>query len=80
MATCSPILAWEIPWTEEPWWATVHEVTKESDMTQRLNNNDPMNANAGQLAHFTSGPGMEMYFSPMHFHTAHTEIRGIFMW
>ena len=28
MATCSSILAWEIPWTEEPGWATVHEVEK----------------------------------------------------
>ena len=27
-ATHSSILAWEIPWTEEPGWATVHEVTK----------------------------------------------------
>ena len=28
MATQSSILAWEIPWTEEPWWATVHGVAK----------------------------------------------------
>ena len=35
MATHSSILAWEIPWTEE---ATVHLVTKESDMTLQLNN------------------------------------------
>ena len=28
MAIYSNILAWRIPWTEEPWWATVHEVTK----------------------------------------------------
>ena len=28
MATHSSILAWEIPWTEEPGWAIVHEVTK----------------------------------------------------
>ena len=33
MATHSSILAWEISWTEEPGLATVHEVTKESDMT-----------------------------------------------
>ena len=33
MATCSSILAWEIPWAEEPGEATVHGVTKESDMT-----------------------------------------------
>ena len=34
MATHSSILAWRIPWTEEP-WATVHGVT-ESDTTERL--------------------------------------------
>ena len=28
MATHSSILAWEIPWTEEPGWATVHGVAK----------------------------------------------------
>ena len=33
MATHSSLLAWRIPWTEEPGGATVHEVTKESDMT-----------------------------------------------
>ena len=34
MAIHSSILAWEIPWTEEPGWqATVHGVTKESDVT-----------------------------------------------
>ena len=41
MATHSSILAWEIPWTEEPGnyspW-----VTKESDMTQQLNNDNNM--------------------------------------
>ena len=33
MATHSRTLAWEIPWTEEPGGATVHGVTKGSDMT-----------------------------------------------
>ena len=36
-ATHSSILAWEIPWTEGAWWATlhrVHRVTKESHMTE----------------------------------------------
>ena len=33
MATCPSVLACEIPWTEEPGEATVHGVTKESDMT-----------------------------------------------
>ena len=33
MAPDSSILAWEIPWTEEPWWATVHGVVKELDTT-----------------------------------------------
>ena len=36
MTTHFSILAWEVPWTEEP---TVHGITKESDMTQQLNNN-----------------------------------------
>ena len=39
VATHSRILAWEIPWTEEPGGLhTVHGVTKESDMAQQLNN------------------------------------------
>ena len=33
MTTCSNILAWEIPGTEEPGWAVVHGVTKEADVT-----------------------------------------------
>ena len=33
MTTHSSILAWKIPWTEEPGWAIVYRVTKESDMT-----------------------------------------------
>ena len=28
MATQSTILAWEIPWTREAWWATVHGAAK----------------------------------------------------
>ena len=39
MATYSSILAWEIPWTEEPSGAIVHGITEESDVTQQLNNN-----------------------------------------
>ena len=30
MATHSSVLAWRIPWTEEPGWAIVHGVAKES--------------------------------------------------
>ena len=33
MATHSSIFAWEMPRTEEPGGATVHGVTKESDVT-----------------------------------------------
>ena len=33
IAIQSSILAWEIPWTEEPGRATVHGAAKESDMT-----------------------------------------------
>ena len=28
MATHSSMLAWKIPWTEEPWWAAVHGVAE----------------------------------------------------
>ena len=38
IATYSSILAWGIPWTEEP-GATVHGVAGESDMTEWLSNN-----------------------------------------
>ena len=34
MATHSSILAWRIPKDRGAWWATVHEVTEESDMTE----------------------------------------------
>ena len=37
MVTHSGVLAWEIPWAIA-WRAIVHGVTKESDMTERLNN------------------------------------------
>ena len=40
MATHCSILAWRIPWTEEPVGATVHRVAEESDTTQQLNNNN----------------------------------------
>ena len=33
MATHFSILAWEIPWTEEPGGLQIHGVTKELDMT-----------------------------------------------
>ena len=34
MATHLSILAWRIPKDRGAWWATVHEVTEESDMTE----------------------------------------------
>ena len=39
MATHSSIVGWKIPWAGGAWWATVHRVAKESDMTKQLNNN-----------------------------------------
>ena len=40
-ATHSSILVWKIPWTgETAWRATVYGVTKESDTTKQLNNNN----------------------------------------
>ena len=38
MVTHSSILAWEIPWTEEPGGLQSMEL-QQSDMTQRLNSN-----------------------------------------
>ena len=35
MATHCNILAWRIPWAEEPGRATVHGVAKESDATEQ---------------------------------------------
>ena len=40
MATHSDILAWENPMDRGAWQATVHGVTKESDMTERLYRNE----------------------------------------
>ena len=42
MATHSSILAWEIPWTEEPGGLTVQGVAEESDTTKHLSNNNPL--------------------------------------
>ena len=39
MATHFSILAWKIPWTEEPGMLQTHGVEKELDMIQQLNNN-----------------------------------------
>ena len=33
MATHFSVLAWEIPWTEDAWQATVHVIAKESETT-----------------------------------------------
>ena len=37
MATCSSVLAWRIPWTEEAdWWAMVHGVPKSRTRLNKL--------------------------------------------
>ena len=38
MATHSSVFAWGIPWTEEPGGLQATGVTKESGMTEQLNN------------------------------------------
>ena len=40
MATCSSILAWELPWEEESGGTTVYGVEKELGMIEWLNNNN----------------------------------------
>ena len=51
MAAHSSILAWEIPWTEEPGRLhTVHGVAKQLDMTEQLyNNNNRENSLGGGI-------------------------------
>ena len=49
MATHSSILAWKIPWTEEP--AELHEVAKESDTTEQLTQT-PVKAGREHQANF----------------------------
>ena len=39
MATHSSVLAWRIPWIEEPGRAIAYGVEKELGMTEQLNNN-----------------------------------------
>ena len=47
MATPSSILAWGNPMDKGAWWATVHGVTKELDMTLQLNNNNSSSLPSG---------------------------------
>ena len=42
METHSSIIAWRIPWTEEPGGATVHKVTKSRTQLKRLSTHTPM--------------------------------------
>ena len=51
MATHSGILAWRIPWTETPTGLTVHGVSKQSDMTERLNNKLNLLLVRGRMPH-----------------------------
>ena len=36
MATHFTILAWEVPWTEGAWWATVHRGRKKSNVSEPI--------------------------------------------
>ena len=49
LATHSSILAWKIPWTEEPGGLQAMGVTKELDMTRQLNNNNQLTNNIIQI-------------------------------
>ena len=71
MATHSRFLAWEIPWTREAWRATVREVSKESDVSQRLKQHQQM-----LNLHFGDKTGVEefsfimsiIHFIPQYYH------------
>ena len=47
MATCSSILAWESPWTEEP--GRLQRGGKESDMTDSVHTQSPGEGNGNPL-------------------------------
>ena len=49
MATHSSVLAWEIPWTEEPGGLQSFGQQKELDMSQGLNNNSKLSHNLGEI-------------------------------
>ena len=49
MTTHSSILAWKIPWTEEPGGLQAMGVTKELDTTWQLNNNNRLTNNITQI-------------------------------
>ena len=36
MATHSSVLAWRIPWTEEPWWAAIYGVAQSQTRLKQL--------------------------------------------
>ena len=44
MAAHFSILAWEIPWTEGAWQATVHGIAKQSDTTLQLNDDNGLHS------------------------------------
>ena len=52
-ATHTPAFLLEDPKDRGAWWATVQEATKESDTTERLNNN----TKARGMCIFTTSPG-----------------------
>ena len=58
MATHSSILAWKIPWTEEPGWLQhIHGIAKELDMTEQLNSNNGTSLMVQWLKLSTSNTG-----------------------
>ena len=53
MATLSSILAWEIPWTEEPGDATLHGVTESPTATHRTQQSHTPRIPKAQTVHIT---------------------------
>ena len=45
MATHSSLLAWEIPWAEEPWWATVCVAWSRGGLEKNFHTWDKMSGN-----------------------------------
>ena len=64
IATHSSVLAWQIPMDRGAWWAIVHGVPRESDMTYWLNNKLPQS----RFRHKeNTGKSVKIFFVPQIF-------------
>ena len=66
MATYSSILAWRIPWTEEPGGRESME-SKESDTTEHIQHHQQGNRSLGEVTLVSEDTGMGSHYTPAPF-------------